>query len=742
MEENKVKKKRAPTALLISCTVCGAPAPDHLHFGGHCCYSCRAFFRRTIERMAKTDIVCRTGLRTCEVSAMSKGCSACRYHKCLQVGMSVSLLQGKRKKKDSMPDLDESIPKVQKVLDMPELERIPRYKNEFHNDYRDPFSFHPDLPTTRPEDRMFVNSSPRHFTSAAGQEESSSREALASRLNDGVVGVIQGPSKLLSTTPSVIQRSPRTSVIQHAPSQHRLVPANHNIEGWNKPESLPRLESYNSSILLRYEASLMKYQADLCKERSQVLDQHARLLEQQEARSNLGETFLPPPALPIMSATVSDRHMSHQQVSQPSHTENILIKPLHHHQDIYQNKMIKSEPDNDEPSDTIEAVTNDDNTEMIDDDHVQQFLLRKDIKQFFADLIQQPASDQTIDTTSFRSNIFIEAENLLHDSPFLTLLDTTRGEVSDQAECDISQGRNIKQEEGHLTIKKERHANEEGEADKAQNKVGPIPTAHPDLKFTSTEMDWVDKIQQTMAICTKSVIREAVYQAVIDNWRGLITHREMLGILAQGKARQAYMHILIMSNLPYFQDLTSRSQQWLMKAAAGVGMELMTAVFFFGHSSDTLIGQADTCALETNFKKYIETNATYALKMPARNYETLYKSPWAETIEEEIKHKRGQQLLGESLKGKDKRIMPLLYALAVYGVSETEIKEVDIPVPDKEIIKRAQDHLGIIYKRFLKQLHGWKAASGYVLSHMYFLSLLRENASRGMKHHRTRIFTK
>ena len=28
-----------------------------------------------------------------------------------------------------------------------------------------------------------------------------------------------------------------------------------------------------------------------------------------------------------------------------------------------------------------------------------------------------------------------------------------------------------------------------------------------------------------------------------------------------------------------------------MKAAAGVGMELMTAVFFFGHSSDTLIGQ-------------------------------------------------------------------------------------------------------------------------------------------------------
>ena len=84
------------------------------------------------------------------------------------------------------------------------------------------------------------------------------------------------------------------------------------------------------------------------------------------------------------------------------------------------------------------------------------------------------------------------------------------------------------------------------------------PTSVPVLGFTSEEMDWVDKIQQTMAICTKSVIREAVYQAVIDNWKGDITHSEMLGIFATGKARQAYMHILIMSNLPYFQDLSSR----------------------------------------------------------------------------------------------------------------------------------------------------------------------------------------
>ena len=92
MPENG-KKRRAPTALCRECGVCTAPAPDHLHFGGHCCYSCRAFFRRTIERMERMDIVCRTGDNLCEVNENSKSCSSCRYQKCLEIGMKRELLQ-------------------------------------------------------------------------------------------------------------------------------------------------------------------------------------------------------------------------------------------------------------------------------------------------------------------------------------------------------------------------------------------------------------------------------------------------------------------------------------------------------------------------------------------------------------------------------------------------------------------------------------------------------------------------
>ena len=93
--------------------------------------------------------------------------------------------------------------------------------------------------------------------------------------------------------------------------------------------------------------------------------------------------------------------------------------------------------------------------------------------------------------------------------------------------------------------------------------------------------------------------------------------------------------------------------------------------------------------------------------------------------------------------------MPLLYALAVYAVSESEIEQIDLPESDKAIIKKvslltvqlpslsmflfqAQDHIGIIYRRFLKQLHGWKAATGFALSHIYYLSLLKDNVCIGM----------
>jgi len=97
-------KKRAPTALTVDCGVCSGPAPDHLHFGARCCYSCRAFFRRTAPR--KSSLRCRSGLGECDVAHRNKKCISCRYEKCIRIGMNPDLVQGSRKK-DSRDDNDE-----------------------------------------------------------------------------------------------------------------------------------------------------------------------------------------------------------------------------------------------------------------------------------------------------------------------------------------------------------------------------------------------------------------------------------------------------------------------------------------------------------------------------------------------------------------------------------------------------------------------------------------------------------
>ena len=70
------------------CKVCGDKAASHNHYGGTACYSCRAFFRRCcftkIERHpCKNDIEDR-----CVINMNTRrNCIACRFNKCLQVGM-------------------------------------------------------------------------------------------------------------------------------------------------------------------------------------------------------------------------------------------------------------------------------------------------------------------------------------------------------------------------------------------------------------------------------------------------------------------------------------------------------------------------------------------------------------------------------------------------------------------------------------------------------------------------------
>ena len=75
---------------LLHCAVqvCGAAAHHHRHYGALACYSCRAFFRRTVLRIQQKGLKrCRNGLGKCVVTSTAKACIHCRYQRCLKIGM-------------------------------------------------------------------------------------------------------------------------------------------------------------------------------------------------------------------------------------------------------------------------------------------------------------------------------------------------------------------------------------------------------------------------------------------------------------------------------------------------------------------------------------------------------------------------------------------------------------------------------------------------------------------------------
>jgi hypothetical protein len=69
------------------CPICGDSAAKHVHYGAMTCFSCRAFFRRSIQNKTADNYVCRrTG--TCEINLKTrKNCQFCRFQKCMTVGM-------------------------------------------------------------------------------------------------------------------------------------------------------------------------------------------------------------------------------------------------------------------------------------------------------------------------------------------------------------------------------------------------------------------------------------------------------------------------------------------------------------------------------------------------------------------------------------------------------------------------------------------------------------------------------
>ncbi|TRY81203.1 hypothetical protein TCAL_09004 [Tigriopus californicus] len=75
----------------VICSICQAPAESsHLNYGAYSCFSCRAFFRRSVQMELYPKFSCQYE-RQCEITIGNRNfCRCCRFEKCQKMGMKIS----------------------------------------------------------------------------------------------------------------------------------------------------------------------------------------------------------------------------------------------------------------------------------------------------------------------------------------------------------------------------------------------------------------------------------------------------------------------------------------------------------------------------------------------------------------------------------------------------------------------------------------------------------------------------
>ena len=99
-EEKPPRKRGNGAAKVRPCHVCGELAGRHSYYGGECCPSCRAFFRRSVQS-GYNDTYCCVKDNDCEVTLRTrKNCQFCRYNKCLAIGMKTTWVLSEEERKE------------------------------------------------------------------------------------------------------------------------------------------------------------------------------------------------------------------------------------------------------------------------------------------------------------------------------------------------------------------------------------------------------------------------------------------------------------------------------------------------------------------------------------------------------------------------------------------------------------------------------------------------------------------
>ena len=176
----------------------------------------------------------------------------------------------------------------------------------------------------------------------------------------------------------------------------------------------------------------------------------------------------------------------------------------------------------------------------------------------------------TVDQNVFESKIFQEAEQLLsNNSQFSQLISSAFENVN----IDYGKFPKIRKIEHEPEKQPEPEDEPEPEDDdddedvpmnltvdkkrETQQMVSTKLMMNPACTLTSEEVSWTEKMHQNIAKIFQLVIRPEFYTNVMDLQLGNINKLQFLMELGKTQNLQTYVHVTIMTSLPYFHSISS-----------------------------------------------------------------------------------------------------------------------------------------------------------------------------------------
>ena len=101
------------------CKVCLAQAARHVHYGATTCYSCKAFFRRSIQLGAAFKYTCQTQGNCVMLPNTRKSCQRCRFDRCLSIGMKPDKVLTEKQRAKRFRKVRQKALDVSKDIDTP-----------------------------------------------------------------------------------------------------------------------------------------------------------------------------------------------------------------------------------------------------------------------------------------------------------------------------------------------------------------------------------------------------------------------------------------------------------------------------------------------------------------------------------------------------------------------------------------------------------------------------------------------